>query len=106
MTAFPTTLNLPTLRGLKAEGGGRAPVLCVAGGKGGCGKTTTAVGLARALVGRGHRPVLVDGDVDMPDLPHRLGLEPGSDLETVADGTPVSAAARTPRMPLAAVASR
>ncbi|ESS06245.1 MAG: CobQ/CobB/MinD/ParA nucleotide binding domain protein, partial [uncultured archaeon A07HB70] len=40
-------------------------MLAIAGGAGGAGKTTTALGLARALPGR---VVVADADVDMPDL--------------------------------------
>jgi septum site-determining protein MinD len=54
-------------------------MLAVAGGKGGCGKTTTAVGLARGLAALGTRPLVVDADLDMPDLHHRVRVdrEPG-----------------------------
>ena len=54
-------------------------MLAIAGGKGGCGKTTTAVGLARELAALGTRPLVVDADLDMPDLHHRTGVdrEPG-----------------------------
>lgn len=53
--------------------------VAVAGGKGGSGKTTATLGLAAALAARGHRPVAVDADVDLPDLHIRAGvpLEPG-----------------------------
>jgi len=50
-------------------------MLAIAGGKGGCGKTTTAVGLARALASLGASPLVVDGDLDMPDLHHRTGVD-------------------------------
>ncbi|ELZ34498.1 chromosome partitioning ATPase [Halogeometricum pallidum JCM 14848] len=40
-------------------------MLAIAGGKGGCGKTTTALGLAVALNGP---TVVVDADADMPNL--------------------------------------
>lgn len=43
-------------------------MLAIAGGKGGCGKTTTALGVAAALPGR---PVVADADWDLPNL-HRL----------------------------------
>jgi septum site-determining protein MinD len=57
----------------------RTGTVAVAGGKGGCGKTTAALGLAAALAARGRRPVAVDADVDLPDLHVRAGvsLEPG-----------------------------
>lgn len=50
-------------------------MLAIAGGKGGCGKTTTAVGLALALARRGQAPLLVDADCDMPDVHHVVGIE-------------------------------
>lgn len=62
--------------------------LAVAGGKGGCGKTTTALGLARALATRGRRPVAVDGDVDLPDLHLRAGVEREPGLPAIAAGQP------------------
>jgi septum site-determining protein MinD len=43
-------------------------MLSVVGGKGGCGKTTTAVGLGRAFAARGERVLLVEGDCDTPNL--------------------------------------
>lgn len=46
-------------------------MLAVAGGKGGCGKTTTTLGLALAAGRRGRSVLAVDADVDVPDL-HRV----------------------------------
>ncbi|WP_430505818.1 MinD/ParA family ATP-binding protein [Haloparvum sp. PAK95] len=43
-------------------------MIAIAGGKGGCGKTTTALGVGAALPGR---PLVVDADWDLPNL-HRL----------------------------------
>jgi len=43
-------------------------VIAVASGKGGSGKTTTTLGLARALSRRGGRAVAVDADWDLPNL--------------------------------------
>lgn len=50
-------------------------MLAIAGGKGGCGKTTTAFGLGVALARTGSTPLLVDGDCDMPDLHHLAGVD-------------------------------
>jgi len=43
-------------------------VIAVAGGKGGSGKTTTTVGLARALSRRGAAVVAADADCELPNL--------------------------------------
>jgi septum site-determining protein MinD len=70
-------------------------MLAVAGGKGGSGKTTTALGLGRALARRGRRPLVVDCDVDMPDLHHVAGVEDRGGVDRVAAGEPVRRAAVT-----------
>lgn len=64
-------------------------MLAIAGGKGGCGKTTTALGVGAALPGR---PLVVDADWDLPNL-HRLAA-----VYRDGDGTPspdVPASSRT-----------
>ena len=43
-------------------------MIAVAGGKGGSGKTTTTLGLARALSRRGARAIAADADWDLPNL--------------------------------------
>jgi ATP-binding protein involved in chromosome partitioning len=50
------------------------PVVAVASGKGGVGKTTVAVNLALALAASGLRTGLVDADLYGPDVPRMLGL--------------------------------
>lgn len=50
-------------------------MLAVAGGKGGCGKTTTTLGLALASARRGRTVLAVDADVDVPDLHRLAGLD-------------------------------
>ncbi|GAA0267157.1 MinD/ParA family ATP-binding protein [Halobacterium noricense] len=59
-------------------------MLAVAGGKGGSGKTTTALGLAGALVERRRRPLVVDCDLDAPNLHLRAGVprDPGVDADS------------------------
>ncbi len=52
----------------------QVPVIAVASGKGGVGKTTVAVNLALALAASGLRPGLVDADLYGPDVPRMLGL--------------------------------
>jgi ATP-binding protein involved in chromosome partitioning len=50
------------------------PVIAVASGKGGVGKTTVAVNLALALTAMGLRTGLVDADLCGPDVPRMMGL--------------------------------
>lgn len=50
-------------------------MLAVAGGKGGCGKTTTTLGLALVAGRLGHSVLTVDADVDVPDLHRVAGVE-------------------------------
>lgn len=52
----------------------RVPVIAVASGKGGVGKSTVAVNLAIALAGQGLRAGLVDADLYGPDVPRMMGL--------------------------------
>jgi len=49
-------------------------MLAIAGGKGGCGKTTVALALTRDLAQRGLHPLLVDADTDMPNVHHYLDI--------------------------------
>jgi septum site-determining protein MinD len=71
-------------------------MIAIAGGKGGCGKTTTALGLASALASRGARPLVVDADPDMPDVHHvaEVDREPG--VDAVARGEPIERVYRQP----------
>jgi ATP-binding protein involved in chromosome partitioning len=56
------------------DSGQQAPVIAVASGKGGVGKTTVAVNLAIALSAQGQRTGLVDADLYGPDVPRMMGL--------------------------------
>ena len=70
-------------------------MLAIASGKGGCGKTTTAVGLARALAREGQTPLVVDADTGMPDLHLRVDVPRTPGLGALADGgTPARVAHR------------
>ena len=75
-------------------------MLAVAGGKGGCGKTTTALGLALAAARRGEPSLVVDADVEMPDL----HLVAGVDREPhLGSGLPEAVAQPVPGWPEARV---
>jgi len=64
-------------------------MLAIVGGKGGCGKTTTALGLARAFAARGDRPVVADADCDMPNLHTRAETDRTPGLGALAGDGPV-----------------
>lgn len=66
-------------------------MLAIAGGKGGCGKTTTALGLAAALARQGVDPIVADADRDMPDLHLSAGVSSDPDLSGLAGGRSVAA---------------
>lgn len=67
-------------------------MLAIAGGKGGSGKTTTALGLAVALARQGENPVVVDCDCDMPDLHLNAGVKRTDGVDEVAEGASIEAA--------------
>lgn len=71
------------------------PVVAVASGKGGVGKTTVAVNLALALAASGLRTGLVDADLYGPDVPRMLGLRRRQDAaQLTVFGAAGTAAAR------------
>ncbi len=61
-------------------------VIAVASGKGGVGKSTVAVNLALALLEKGARVGLMDGDIYGPNIPIMLGISPERRPEANADG--------------------
>src|SRR3954453_15827141 len=50
------------------------PIIAVASGKGGVGKSSVAVAIGRELARAGRRAGLVDADIAGPDVPRMLGL--------------------------------
>jgi ATP-binding protein involved in chromosome partitioning len=59
------------------------PVIAVASGKGGVGKTTVAVNLALALTTLGFATGLVDVDIYGPDVPRMMGLRRRAEASSV-----------------------
>ncbi|TMQ66180.1 MAG: MinD/ParA family protein [Candidatus Eisenbacteria bacterium] len=64
----------------------RVPMLAVASGKGGVGKSNLAVNLAVALGHKGVRVLLVDADLAQANLDLLLGVHPRFDLQHVLSG--------------------
>ena len=63
-----------------------ASIIAVASGKGGVGKTFTAITLASAFAIAGKRTLLVDGDLGLANVDVQLGIAPETDLAAVIAG--------------------
>jgi flagellar biosynthesis protein FlhG len=61
-------------------------IMAIASGKGGVGKTTMSIGLARSLSMLNERVLLMDGDLGMANIDVHLGLQPKSDVTSVLNG--------------------
>ena len=66
---------------------GVAAIIAVASGKGGVGKSTTAVNLALGLAAGGHETGLLDADIYGPSMPRMMGItgQPSSSDGTTLD---------------------
>ena len=66
---------------------GVAAIVAVASGKGGVGKSTTAVNLALGLAAGGHKTGLLDADIYGPSMPRMMGItgQPSSSDGTTLD---------------------
>ncbi|UWG48379.1 RecA-superfamily ATPase implicated in signal transduction, inactivated [Halanaeroarchaeum sp. HSR-CO] len=71
-------------------------MLAIAGGKGGVGKTTTALGVGVALAARRRNPVVVDADRDTPNLHLVADVDDGG-IEALADGVSIDDASTVSR---------
>jgi septum site-determining protein MinD len=63
-------------------------VCTIAGGKGGVGKTTTAVNVAVALEENGYDAVIVDADLGMANLGEMLGVEHETSIHDILTDAP------------------
>ncbi|NPD69626.1 AAA family ATPase [Lichenicola cladoniae] len=61
-------------------------LIAIASGKGGVGKTWLAISLAQSMALRGHKVLLVDGDLGLANVDIQLGLTPKHDLSAVLSG--------------------
>jgi ATP-binding protein involved in chromosome partitioning len=73
--SFEVRAGTRVYRGGAGFGEGRH-VIAVLGGKGGVGKSTLSLNLALTLSAMGVRSGVLDADLNAPDLPHMMGLNP------------------------------
>lgn len=73
--------------------------IAVCGGKGGCGKTTTALALASGLVAARREPVVLECDRDMPNLHVYAGTRDEPGIGAIATGRPLAEVAHDAERP-------
>ena len=75
----PHRAQLSTARRLRGKRGvpGIGAIIAVASGKGGVGKSTTAVNIALGLAANGLKVGMLDADIYGPSMPRLLGIQAG-----------------------------
>lgn len=79
-------ISLDQAAGLRRLSAARTKVVAVTGGKGGVGKTLTAVNLGAALAGLGRSTMLLDADFGLANVDVLLGMKARLNLEHVLSG--------------------
>ena len=64
----------------------KTPIIAIASGKGGAGKTSFTLNLATALADQGRKVLLFDADIGLANLDVQLGLATTKDLSDVIQG--------------------